>query len=248
MGLSKKGKKRFKEKPLIINEEKLSLFNAIVEEVGGLKEFEKAMDFWQFKGQKAIVEDVVSPEELAKMYSYDEHGNVYLKKNSGNKKAGYKVGYMGSDLCYLITKVTFGDYIFGTSLNKIVFCLHNGRWAKKGYDVDHINGIKTDNRPCNLREGTRSENSGNTKLSKSNKTGAKGVCFARLRIRSQSRKRASDHYFVYCVIAHVEKDGKSYERRFPRFKEFSDEILIQKAKAWRDEKSKELFGEFHRSN
>lgn len=43
--------------------------------------------------------------------------------------------------------------------------------------IDHINGIKTDNRICNLREATNSQNGKNLGISKANKTGYKGVCF-----------------------------------------------------------------------
>ncbi|WP_217992144.1 HNH endonuclease signature motif containing protein [Providencia rettgeri] len=43
--------------------------------------------------------------------------------------------------------------------------------------VDHINSCKTDNRITNLREATRSQNQQNTGLTKSNKSGRKGVYF-----------------------------------------------------------------------
>lgn len=43
--------------------------------------------------------------------------------------------------------------------------------------IDHINGIKTDNRFINLREATHSQNSFNRKIDKDSSTGFKGVCF-----------------------------------------------------------------------
>lgn len=49
--------------------------------------------------------------------------------------------------------------------------------AKKGEFVDHINGNTLDNRLCNLRICTNSENVRNQKISKRSKTGFKGVHF-----------------------------------------------------------------------
>ena len=41
--------------------------------------------------------------------------------------------------------------------------------------VDHISGIKSDNRWCNLRPATREQNMQNMKLRKDSKSGVKGV-------------------------------------------------------------------------
>jgi len=54
-------------------------------------------------------------------------------------------------------------------------------YLKEGYtpenDIDHINGIKDDNRWCNLREVNRSCNNINSVTRKDNKKGLKGVCW-----------------------------------------------------------------------
>lgn len=59
--------------------------------------------------------------------------------------------------------------------HRIAWALHHGVWPKD--QIDHINGVKTDNRICNLREATNSENGKNLGLSKANTSGFKGVCF-----------------------------------------------------------------------
>lgn len=43
----------------------------------------------------------------------------------------------------------------------IVFCLTHGRWPE--HQIDHINGNSLDDRPCNLREATPTQNAWNHK-------------------------------------------------------------------------------------
>lgn len=49
----------------------------------------------------------------------------------------------------------------------------------EGFDTDHINGDKLDNRRSNLRTATRSQNNFNTSPPKDNTSGTKGVWFSK---------------------------------------------------------------------
>jgi hypothetical protein len=53
--------------------------------------------------------------------------------------------------------------------------------TKRGYDIDHINGDKLDNRKCNLRIATRSQNTYNRGKLSNNTSGYKGVCYDKSR-------------------------------------------------------------------
>jgi hypothetical protein len=57
--------------------------------------------------------------------------------------------------------------------HRVAWFLHYGEWPKD--QIDHINGVRDDNRICNLREATYSENQCNRKIPKNNKSGFKGV-------------------------------------------------------------------------
>ena len=57
--------------------------------------------------------------------------------------------------------------------HRLAWFVFHGRWP--AFHIDHINGIKNDNRIANLREATHSENCMNTAKKKSNTSGSKGV-------------------------------------------------------------------------
>lgn len=58
-------------------------------------------------------------------------------------------------------------------VHRVVWAIAKGYWPKE--ELDHINGIRADNRPENLREARRKENARNTKLKCTNTSGFKGV-------------------------------------------------------------------------
>ena len=60
--------------------------------------------------------------------------------------------------------------------HRLVWLYVNGTWPSN--QIDHVNGIKGDNRIANLREATASENQGNQRKARSNSTtGFLGVCW-----------------------------------------------------------------------
>lgn len=59
--------------------------------------------------------------------------------------------------------------------HRVVWLMTYGEWPTLG--IDHINRNRIDNRPSNLRLATNSQQLGNTKLSKRNTHGAKGLYY-----------------------------------------------------------------------
>ena len=64
--------------------------------------------------------------------------------------------------------------IFGKSYkaHRVIFCMIYGYWPEY---VDHLNGIRHDNRACNLRAASKVENGKNQKRNTRNKSGVTGV-------------------------------------------------------------------------
>ena len=110
---------------------------------------------------------MVSKEELEERFDYRE-GKLFYKKTVGAKKRGLEAGckhhsgyreIIVNGVCY--------------RLHRLIWLYHHGVWPKD--QLDHINGVRDDNRIENLREDTRTQNKWNTKSRKNSSSSFKGV-------------------------------------------------------------------------
>ena len=92
-----------------------------------------------------------------------------------------------------------------------------------GSDLDHVNGIRTDNRISNLRIATRSENSLNTGLRSTNTSGFRGVSFNkknnRWRVQAQyngKKNHLGNFKSAEQASAVYEEFAKKHHREFYR--------------------------------
>lgn len=108
-----------------------------------------------------------------------------------------------------------GKYI---GAHRACWFLHYGEWPSQ--NLDHINGVKDDNRIANLREATKSQNGANRKVSKNNQTGLKGVTLykggpkyrAAIKLNGETHRlglfdTAEDAHAAYCE-ASVQLNGE----------------------------------------
>lgn len=113
-----------------------------------------------------------------------------LKPNEYDlEKCDYGIGYLYNGKQFIFDKEDFeiiknhrwtwdGRYV-STSIDGKKNYIHRFLTGVKGYKnkVDHINHNTCDNRKCNLRIVTNSENLQNSKVRRNNKTGITGVSF-----------------------------------------------------------------------
>ena len=127
----------------------------------------------------------ITPELLRQLICFDESSGKYFwcerpehmfpKKcyctvwNKGN--AGFET------MVYIDNRGYRKIYILGIPIlaHRAVWAYHYGEWPKG--QIDHINGVRSDNRLQNLRDVTQRENGRNQRLHSNNTTGISGICW-----------------------------------------------------------------------
>lgn len=138
------------------------------------------------------------------------------------KKKGVKYGKKaGSKDASGYIKIFVGGY--SLLAHRIIWFIHNGL-VPEGFELDHKDGNKSNNKIDNLRLSTRGQNQRNIGLNENNKTGFKGV--------SLNNGRGKPYR------ASVKFKGVRYHLGLFNTKE--------EAKAAYDKKAEELHGEFYR--
>jgi hypothetical protein len=143
------------------------------------------------------------------LFTYDNGDLYWISSNArnvklNNNKAGSlrRDGYIG---IFINSKYHFA--------HRIIWEMHNGR-IPKGLVIDHINGIRSDNRLENLRLCTESQNCFNRPKQSNNKSGFKGVSWhkqktkwvAQIKIDKRNKflgffSNPLEAYKKYCEVA-----------------------------------------------
>ena len=112
----------------------------------------------------------LTAERLRDLLSYDlETGDFRWRIRTSNCIHVGDVAGCQNTNCYLQIRVDRRLYL----AHRLAWLYVHGRWPNA--ELDHRNGVRTDNRIENLREATRSENCQNIGRSPRSATGHKGV-------------------------------------------------------------------------
>lgn len=119
--------------------------------------------------ERHSIEEYLSLEQARDLFYFD--GSVLRNRVTRNKaKAGQPAGSVGAEG---YVRVRVGHYKFRA--HRIVWLITYGSWPKG--QIDHINGVRDDNRLENLRDVTALDNQRNAKIRVDNKSGVTGVEF-----------------------------------------------------------------------
>lgn len=113
----------------------------------------------------------VTSEVLRTKFSYDPETGLLIRKcNSGTAKTGDVAGNLHST-GYIEVRV-FGKLF---KAHRIIWMMEFGDWPSG--EIDHVNGVRNDNRIKNLRDVSTAENMRNKRLYSNGRTGVHGVGF-----------------------------------------------------------------------
>src|SRR6478752_4511704 len=101
----------------------------------------------------------IDRDALLANFSYRDDGFLLWKRSRSNGYSGKVAGYVNSHTGYVKIRFKYLAYL----AHRLIFVYHYGYEPKY---IDHINGIRTDNRIENLREATPTQNCMNQKLNK----------------------------------------------------------------------------------
>jgi hypothetical protein len=119
-------------------------------------------------------EAALSAERLRELFDYDPEVGDFVRKVTRKGRRARIGAIAGADTGQGYIAISIGDYLYKS--HRLAFLYMLGRWPLD--EVDHINGVRNDNRWRNLREVTSAQNTHNQRAAhRNNSTGYLGVKF-----------------------------------------------------------------------
>ena len=144
---------------------------------------------------------MITYEQAIEAFDYDpESGELRWRiKPARNTEAGDVAGCT-SNHGYRVVKYKSRRY----SIHRIIWLMVHGKFPPN--EIDHINGVRDDNRLSNLRAATLLENQRNQKLPSNSKSGVMGVHWQTARNKWHASIRVN-YKLIYLGIYEILQDA-----------------------------------------
>ena len=137
---------------------------------------------------------LLTQRRLKELFHYDVSSGIFTTiKRRGRIHAGFVSG------CHSVGRNGYVRVIISVDnreyrAHRLAWLYVYGEWPSD--EIDHINGVSTDNRIENLRLATRPQNSHNSRKPKTNKSGFKGVSWHAIGKKWQAhiKSNGKNHY------------------------------------------------------
>ena len=168
-------------------------------------------------------------EELKSLLNYDDKTGIFTwRKSSGPVKSGSVAGYV-NEKGYILIGIKGKSY----RAHRLAWLYVTGEHPVNV--IDHINGVRDDNRLSNLRSCTQKENINNPLARKKSsltqpigKSGVRGVMKYSQKVKNKHGYEDKTYHYY---LAYIDTKGKRIQKSFP----YTTEGL-EMAKKWREEK------------
>jgi hypothetical protein len=116
---------------------------------------------------------MLTQERLKEYLHYDRETGIFtwLKRSAKRIKIGDKANIFNKILGYDRVKFLYVTY----SAHRLAWFYVYGEFPEKGFEIDHIDNVSTNNRIANLRLVTHSQNMLNQRVSKKSTSGHKCI-------------------------------------------------------------------------
>ena len=151
---------------------------------------------------------MLTQERVKELFDYDPETGVFIsiKRSGPNSKLNKRAGGFHISTGYRRIAIDGKRY----PEHHIVWLLCYGALPS---EIDHINGVRDDNRAINLREVCRKENTKNQKIRSTNKTGIMGVYY--LKHKGKWCAQIGESYLgIYEVLLEAVSARKSAEIKY----------------------------------
>lgn len=161
--------------------------------------------------------------ELAcEIFEYNPETGIVINKidrYKSNAKAGTIAGCINSGHGYIQLSIKRRIY----TAHSIIWLMQTGKPVPIGFEIDHINRNKLDNRWSNFRLATKTQNKGNSKIPKHNTFGIKGVHWSKRAQMWRADIRMKGKSKTLGYFANIEDAAEAYKQAaFDYFKEFAN--------------------------